>query len=235
MAFIDIDYSIQTNNLLPTNKRKTVYQTLMLIVTYPLQWLNTLWAEVYIRGMFGLSDVWVSSTTYNQGDRVVGLDNSVYESLNTNLNQDPTTTSGYWYRVEDNFVGVEERIKYNAQILTFEYAINKWFGQQGASFAQPPILPDIYITTNVVTPNVFVVGGKEDISSQVYDFDFLAYQYVIDAYTFNQTDYTIWVKSTVYANIQAYAATIGSNADLLIRAFADKYNLAGTIYDIITY
>ena len=235
MAFIDIDYSIQTNNLLPVNKRKTVYQTLMLIVTYPLQWLNTLWAEVYIRGMFGLSDVWVSSTTYNQGDRVVGLDNSVYESLNTNLNQDPTTTSGYWFKIEDNFIGVSERINYNAQILTFDYAINKWFGQQGASFAQPPSLSLIYITTNVVTPNVFVVADNEALSSETYYFALFNYQYVIDSYLFSQTDYTIWVKSTVYANIQAYAATIGSNADLLIRAFANNYNLAGTIYDIQQY
>jgi hypothetical protein len=235
MAYTDLNLTIQINNLLPIRKRLTNYFATLLSLTSPIQLLHDVWQTIYLNGI--VTSVWSSASTYAVNDKVVGLDNAVYQSLvSSNTNNDPTTTSGFWTKIEDNYIGVYERIKYNAQILTFEYALNKWFSQYGAVFQQPPLVPDIYITTNVVVPNVFVVGGLETNSSQSYFYDFANFNYVIDSYTFAQYDFSIWIPLIVYdALLPSEPSGLTTNKSNIVRQFADKYNLAGINYDIQLY
>ena len=225
----NIFYPIVTQNLLPVSKRKTGFLALfdsLFHQTISL-WQN-IWANEYLRGI-DISNAWNSGSTYNVNDIVIGADNQVYQSLvASNTNKNPVSTTGYWWLIETNFIGVYERCAYNAQILTFEYALNKWFR---TTFRQPTGVPDIYIVNNTITPNVFVVGGSESNSSQSYYYNFLNYQYVINSYTFTQYNFTIFIPVAVWT-------ALGSNAtdrNNKVRSFADKYNVIGNIYNIQTY
>ena len=225
----NIFYPIVTQNLLPVSKRKTGFLALFdSLFHQTLSVWQNIWANDYLRGV-DISNAWNSSSTYNQFNVVVGADNQVYQSLvDSNTNNNPTSTTGYWWLIETNFVGVYERCAYNAQILTFEYALNKWFR---TTFRQPPSLSDIYIVNNIITPTVFIVGGLESNSSTSYFYNFLNYQYVIDSYTFTQYKFTIWIPVAVWT-------ALGSNAtdrNNKVRSFADKYNVIGNIYNIQTY
>jgi hypothetical protein len=225
----NIFYPIVTQNLLPVSKRKTGFLALFDILFHDTiaKW-QSVWANNYLRGT-DISNAWVIGSTYNYNDIVVGADNQVYQSLvASNTNHNPTTTTGYWWLVETNFVGVYERIAYNAQILTFEYALNKWFR---TTFRQPPSLPDIYIVNNTITPNVFVVGGLESNSSTSYYYNFLNYQYVID-------NMQVWASGTIYAandivvgsNGSVYQSIAGSNLNHNPTSTTGYWNFIRTSY-----
>lgn len=229
MTPTQILYQVQVNNLLPVRKRTAGMMDYLISLTTPLQWLNNIWSNIYINSGINLSSAWSNSITYNIGDSVVGSDNAVYLSLvNSNINHNPTSTTGYWQKVQDNFISVLERVGFNAQILTLEYALNLWFR---TTFRQPPSTPDIYIQTNPVVPAVFVVGGLESNSSQSYYFDFVNFNYVIDSYTITQYNFTIYIPTAVWT-------ALGSNTtgrDNVVRLFANQYNLAGMLYNIQPY
>jgi len=196
----NINYPTVTKNLLPVRKRKTNFLALFdsLFHNTIALW-NTIWATNYLRGT-DISNAWASGSTYNLNDIVVGADNQVYQSLvASNTNHNPTTTTGYWWLIETNFVGVYERIAYNAQILTFEYALNKWFR---TTFRQPPSLPDIYIVNNTITPNCFVWGGAKP--SVFYYFNFLCSSPIIN-------NMQTWASGTTYA---ANDIVVGSNGSV---------------------
>jgi hypothetical protein len=225
----NINFNTVTKNLLPVSKRKTIFQALFdVLFANTIQSWNFIWANNYLLGT-DISNAWNSGSTYNANDIVVGADNQVYQSLvASNTNHNPVSTTGYWWLVETNFVGVYERIAYNAQILTFEYALNKWFR---TTFRQPTGVPDIYIVNNAVTPHVFVVGASHTNSAQTYYYDFANFQYVINAYSFSQYDFTIFIPVAVWT-------ALGSNAtdrNNKVRSFADKYNVIGNQYNITTY
>lgn len=193
----NIFYPIVTQNLLPVSKRKTGFLALfdsLFHQTISL-WQN-IWANEYLRGI-DISNAWNSGSTYNVNDIVIGADNQVYQSLvASNTNNNPVSTTGYWWLIETNFIGVYERCAYNAQILTFEYALNKWFR---TTFRQPPSLPDIYIVNNTTTPNCFVWGGANP--SVFYYFNFLCSSPIIN-------NMQVWASGTTYA---ANDIVVGSN------------------------
>ena len=79
---------------------------------------------------------WDILVTYNFGDRVIHTNKCVYECTALNpdgtaagvLGTSPTDAFGYfyWTKVNDIFIGANERVKYSAQKLLFEYALNKF-------------------------------------------------------------------------------------------------------------
>lgn len=196
----NINFPVTTQNLLPVNKRKPTYLALFdSLFNQTIALWNTIWANNYLKGT-NITNAWNSGSTYNVNDIVVGKDNQVYQSLvASNIGNDPTTTTGYWWLIENNFVGVYERCAYNAQILTFEYALNKWFR---TTFRQPTALSDIYIVNNQITPNIFIWGGAKP--SIFYYFNFQCSQPIIN-------NMQVWSSATTYA---ANDIVVGSNGSV---------------------
>lgn len=190
----------------------------------PLQYLANLWLGDYRTGSSGVP--WLVGDPYNTGDRVT-YKGSAYESLiDANLGNLPTDQTK-WKLVQENFIGVFERVLYNGNVLPFTFAINKYFGTQ---FRQPNNVSDIYIEVHPKPSAVFTVGGEENISSRV--FTGTSSEFVINAYNFG--DYfnmTIWVPQAVYDALDVDA----NNREQIIRNFADRYIIAGIEYNVDTY
>lgn len=223
MSIYDIDYSKQKVQLLPPDKRYTKTVAWIGILLSPLQYLRDLWFGSYRTG----SDApqWVNTDPYPKYAQVK-YNKIIYESLE-NGNTDVPTTVATWKVVQQNFIGLSERIYYNGQKLVLEWAMNKWFG---TVFRQPPNQSDIYIENNTLDVGVFRVGGVEDISSVT--FSNRSSEFVVNAYSFAVTfNFTIFCPEAVY---NALDPTLTNN-EKIFRAFVDRYVPAGVTYTIQTY
>lgn len=218
----DIDYEVKGVELLPPDKRKRQMIAFIQGLLAPIQWLRDLFIEDYGDG--SSSAQWTAST-YGRG-AVVRYNKSIYESLEDGNTATPADATK-WVMIQDNFIGVNERVLFNGQKIVLEYALNKWFF---TTFRQPPLVSDIYISGAFSLINPFVVGGVEAESSSVYTLG--STEYVIDGYSVTtQYNFTIFIPSAVYTALAADAAT----REKIVRAFADKYVPVGIFYEIQTY
>lgn len=217
----DIDYSKFALQMSVPDKRGPVLLQLLRMLLKPHQWNRDLWFGEYRTGTTAAG---YSAGTYAKYTRVL-YNKVVYESLidgNTDL---PTTSN--WFIVQQNFIGLSERILYNGGCLTLTYALNKWFG---TVYRQPSSLSDIYITTNAVLTPIFRVGATEDQSSSSGAISSSEFVGISDAIT-SQINLSIFVPVAVY---NALDVTMLNN-DKIFRNFADRYIPAGIIYNITTY
>lgn len=229
MPIYDIDYTIQTGNLLPPNKRKPKYLAWLIVLTYPIQWLRNIFFSEYTEG--STAPFWVIHNNYAIGDRVRNAsDHGVYECIVAIVNDliQPSSDPARWIKIADNYVGVREREKYTGQKLSLEFALNKWFR---TTFNQPPGTPDIYITNNVLKVFPFIVGGLESNSSSVVSDELFADSFIVDDYNFGVPAFTIFIPVAVWTALSSNAAA----RDPIVRSFANKYVIAGMTYDIQTY
>jgi hypothetical protein len=167
-----------------------------------------------------------SLNPYNNRDRVK-YGNSIFQSAEDSNTSEPTLSDS-WRLITDNFLGNDFRIKIRGEKIVLEYALNMWFI---STFRQPPLISDIYISTNRISNvDVFRVGASASMSSKVYSNN--SSELVINEYTFtNDANMAINVPIVVYNSLA------GSNdaREAVIRDFADKYINAGLTYKIITY
>lgn len=225
MGIYDVNYSKLGQQMLPPDKRAARQRAWIAAALYPIQWLRDLWLGSYRSGGTGYPP-YINSTTYGKGERVV-YRYSVYESnVSGNLGNDPLNTT-YWTKVQDNFIGVNERIRYTGHVLVLEYALNRYFG---TVFRQPPNVSDIFIQDNVKPQSVFVIGGDEDSSSVIYGDH--SSEVIIDSYSFDAfNNMTIMVPTAVYNALD----TDPLNREKIIRNFADQLIVAGITYDVSIY
>lgn len=224
MSIYDIDYTDVGNQLLPPDKRGAYMRSWVATLFKPLQYLSNLWLNDYRAGSSAAP--FLISTTYAIGDKVL-YKASVYESIVAgNLGHTPPNDA-YWVRVQDNFIGVFERVQYNGNTLILTYALNKYFG---TTFRQPPNVSDIYLQANAKPADVFIVGATEAQSSVVFSNN--SSEFVINGYTF--TDYA---NLTIFMPVAVYNAldTVAANREKIVRNFADRYIVAGIIYQVQTY
>lgn len=223
MGLYDIDFVKFSTNMLPPDKRYSRAIAWLKIITYPLQYLNNLWFRDYRTG--SEANYWSALATYNKYDQVI-YNKIVYESLVGSNTSNPTTVAN-WKVVQQNFIGIFERITYNGQKLVLEYALNKWFG---TTFRQPPSVSDIYVTNNSIGIPVFRSANKEPDSSSVANNN--SSEFVINAYTIAlQYNFDINVPVAVYDALDPSMI----NNEAIFRAFADKYIPSGLTYTIVTY
>lgn len=218
-----IDYSKQSkNDLLPVDYRVEPNISILKSLLKPLQWFNDLFFDSYKTGATATA---YSAGTYNLGDQIL-FNKSVYESL-IDSNTDAPTVSTSWMKIQDSFIGADERVLYTTSRLMLEYALNKWFG---TTFRQPSVgTSDIYITLNVVPTPVFVSGINESESSTVSNLS--SSQYVINDYSFTDINsFDINVPVAVYN-----ALGDAGNRDNIFRSFSNKYVCEGLFYAIVTY
>lgn len=222
MSIYDINFNTLATETLPPDKRFTRMVAFVRILLSPLQYLNNLWFVGYRTGTTAPA---YTSGTYAKYAQVK-YNKIVYESLVAGNTALPTDTTK-WKVVQQNFIGLFERITYNGQKLVLEYALNKWFG---TTFRQPPSVSDIYVSTNSIGIPVFRIGGTESISSSVSNAS--SSEFVINNYTIAvQYNFTIYVPVAVY---NALDSTMLNN-EAIFRSFANKYIPAGLTYNITTY
>lgn len=168
--------------------------------------------------------LWTSGS-YNRKD-LVRYGKSIFQANETTT--DEPTFSAAWNLVSNNFLGNDFRLKIRGEKLNLEFALNTWFS---TTFRQPPLISDIYLTTNeIFSAPIFRVGVLENESSIVYA-DF-SNEFVINAYSFLQQYNLI-----IFVPVAVYNALGLSNdiRDSIIKAFADKYINAGITYNLTTY
>lgn len=213
-------------NFLPSKKRKTIFVAFAKVLLKPLQILyNTIFGT--FKSGNNAAD-WNNATAYVVGNQVKYIDKANYQCWVAHTNKIPTDTA-YWFKIQDKFVGIEPRMKYNAQHLLFEWLLNEWFG---TTFVNTPGASDIYITNNTVIDTAFWVGITESESS-VVSYNNVDISGWIQAENLNNTVYyfTINVPISVWTALD----TDITNRNKIISTFADNYVYAGINYDITTY
>lgn len=217
MAIYDYDNEIVAEQLTPPTLRESKFLAWLYVITKPIQNFWSLIFQDYKIGSnytdFGFF------TQYYVGDRVLFADKAIYECIKNSLNNS-CLDNVFWTKVNDIFIGTDERVKYSAQKLLFEYALNKFFITSG-----------IYITNNFIDVGDVFVMDTDSTESSVMPLDSFYQEDYIDltaTYASGIYDYTIFVPISDYT-------TLGASANAIIRTFADKYNLAGMQYDIQTY
>ena len=218
MSIYQIDVNYVANQLTPPKLRKPKLTAWLKVLVSPLLKFNQNSFIAYKEGDSSLD--YDSFTIYNFGDRVRWTDKSIYEAKKSFFGgTDPSNTS-HWTKVNDIFIACDERIKYSSQKILFEYALNKYFITSG-----------IYITNNFVgAGNTFVMNESSTSNSlmpdkSVYQVDYLG---TTTHYATSIFDYTINFPIADYA-------ALGTDAENIIRSFADKYNLSGMRYNILTF
>jgi hypothetical protein len=148
----------------------------------------------------------------------------------------PTNTN-FWFKIQDNFVGIEPRCKYNAQHILFEWALNEWFG---TAFVNTPGASDIFIGPGSPSDVVLYVGFTE-VNSSLIVYGNGEAQTFIQAINIANTgdEFSINVPIAVANALTTETANtvpnISANRENIIRQIADLYNYAGITYDVITY
>lgn len=223
MSIYDVDFNQIVVQAAPPDKRYPFSVAWYKALVKPIQWLRDLWMGSYRTG--STATAWISGVTYNKYDRVQ-YKQKVYESL-IDANTDAPTVQTSWMVVQENFIGVFERVLYTGNKLIFEYAINKYFG---STFRQPPNVSDIYTTVTAKPYSVFIVGGIEGISSVVFSNN--SSQFVINQYVFSPfANMTIHVPVALFNSLDPDPL----NCERIIRNYADQYIIAGIIYNVVTY
>jgi hypothetical protein len=221
-------------NFLPPKKRLPIYKAWVKTLVKPLQVLYNTMFGTFKDG--NTAPLWVTATAYAVGDQVQYEDKSVYECWVANTGELPTNTD-YWFKIQDKFVGIEPRCKYNAQHLLFEWALNEWFG---TTFVNVPGASDIYIDITGANIGAFLVGYTPTESSYVV-FD----EPEASGYIQAENLTTVAISFTIYVPLAVANAltnetpntvpNISANRENIIRQIADLYTYAGINYNVITY
>lgn len=225
MSLFELDTDYVSEQLTPPKLRKDKQLSWLKVLLSPLDRLFNIDFKDYTLG--AVYDAFDISTPYVISDRVIWTDKRIYECIAPSLGFLPSDTT-YWLLIQDNFIGVDERIKYNSQKLLFEYALNRFF--------LVDVLPadQIFITNNFVTASNNFVMDNQSTSSSNMPLD-SAYQedFMDDVPTYNSDiyDYTINVPVAVFNALGSNTA----NRENAIRNFADLYNLSGMQYNVVTY
>lgn len=152
MSFYDFNTDQLAVDLFPPDKRAAENIGLLRGLLKGVQWSRDLILGGYKTGSNAMP---YAPGFYNKYDQVI-YKKSVYYSLvanNASTPDDPTK----WLLIQPNFIGVDERVRFNGQSIVLEYAINKRFG---GTFRPPPSASpsDIYFTLVGAVPFGFLVG-----------------------------------------------------------------------------
>jgi len=216
----DIYFNQQAIDQFPPDKRDPQPLALMQSLLTAAQWCRDL-----VLGSFktGSTAPVYSAGAYNIYDQVK-YGKSIYECITDGTTNDPTNTTD-WRLIQENFIGVDERIKYNGQKIVLEWALNTQFD---GVFRQPAtgLDSDIYITNIAAVLAGFRIGEDEsgtDVSSIGED---TSSDSIGGAYPFVQLN---------NFQINFLASLFALTNEEAVRNFVDKYIPIGLNYTIVTY
>lgn len=219
MSIYNFDINQAASDLMPPALRKPKHIAWLKVILKPFTYMYDLFKDYKDGGGY---PPYVGGF-YQPGNRIVYTDGQVYEAIATSIGI-PPTDSAYWVKYLGNFIGANERVNYNAQYSVFTYALNKWFQIAAAD-------PKIYITTNA-TSSHFMMGQTSAFSSTMASNSIFQTYFMGNVYTPTQFDFTIYFPIATY---NALPGGTNANKTKIIQTFVNKYKIAGTNYNIITY
>lgn len=227
MSLYDVDYNNVWQQNTPQILRGQVQLAWGKVLLKPLQYLHDLIFTDYANGSFYPNfDI---TSAYTLSDRVIYIDRGVYECNSGTTAGIVPFNLNYWRKINDNYIGANERVLYNANKIVYEYALNRWF-QTGISNPSPG--NGIYIDTLTASTIAFLMGNSGPTSSVLYNSSKLSTSYLVNYYSgSNSSDYLIWVPNAIY-NALGPNDTFRTNT---VRSIADKYNIAGMLYSVSGY
>jgi signal peptidase I len=174
-----------------------------------------------------------SVKTFVLGDTIKYVDRSVYYCIVENTNGVPPVNFTYWEKLQDNFIGLDERIATTAQVIVLENILNKWFG---TSFNYPTAVNDVFLSSNIVDTDSFFYGVDEDESSSVYLTDSIQLDAINLGYADVEFNYDVNIPLAVYDGLSPDEATgYTTTKTAIASSFVSKYNQAGITFQIVTY
>lgn len=125
-----------SEELTPPAIRKVKMMAWLRVLIRPIKYVSDLFFNDFCKGA-NYAD-YNNATVYIKYDRVVWSDLAVYElKVSTSTGVNPTgdsLSSTNWRKIQDYFIGVDERVRFNGQLIVFEYAINKHFRVTSAPY-----------------------------------------------------------------------------------------------------
>lgn len=234
MGFYNINFNQQIFNLLSPKKRKAVNFAWLKVFSRWLQFWND---NVYIDFSDGCNyATYISTSPYLKGTIVQNIlgaskDNGIYKALENIIAGELPGVSSKWFKINNDYIGVSERIRYNSRKVVFEWALNRRF--KGV-FSYTPNASEIYITRNIVDTTAFYWGYDDTESSYFYvdnSVDTAQFFGLDPGFSVISDHYTINVKNSIWLLLGPDATT----REGVVRAFADQYNILGIKYSVINY
>jgi hypothetical protein len=179
--------------LTPAQLRRTKMMAWLRVILRPVKYISDLFIDDFCKGSTYAD--YNNAATYVIYDRVIWQDRSVYElRVATATGIDPTGNSASsvtWLKVQDNFIGVDERVRYNGQLIVFEYAINRWFRVSAAPYiyCDPIVVGAVNYFVNINVPAaVYATLGPNNTArdNRIKEF---ADKYILAAYVLVITPY----------------------------------------------
>ena len=125
-----------SEELTPPQLRRPAFINWLRVLLRPIKWLADNFNNDYVKG--SSAPDYNNATTYTKYDRVVWKDFGVYE-LRVSTSSGVSPTGDYlsptnWYKIQDNFLGVNERARTNGQLIVLAYIMNKQFRVTSAPY-----------------------------------------------------------------------------------------------------
>jgi hypothetical protein len=142
----------------------------------------------------------------------------------------PTNTN-YWYKILDDYIGLNERSNYSAQKVMLEYALNRRFSPTTITPPFSASIPSIYITNNANDPVIlWSAPASTDTFTYTAPNSSISFWYSIKGNPTIATvyNYTIHVPTAVVT---------GTTPEFiyLVTQEANKYGLAGLNFNVVIY
>lgn len=228
-----INFNALFSNLNIPKLRTTIHTAWLYILANPLTLVQSWWNKRLNGSSYTVFNPTNDYTIYNY----VQYGRASYQCILTptiGLHPLPTNTT-YWYKILDDYIGINERSKYSAQKVMLEYALNRRFSP---STITPPFsssIRSIYITTNSVTTSNILYSAPSNTNT----FSWVApnssttfYYNILGNPSFTtQYNFTIYIPSGIVSQI----ASTWAEAQYIIAQETNKYSLSGMFYNIIQY
>lgn len=233
MSIYDINYNNIVGNLLPPQLRIESIKKWLYALLSPVQWLRDRFFYNYVdSGIYIYCDGITPLIVNDSGTLVRFIDNSVWETQIDNVDTsiyNPTigqTTNvdgnTIWIKIQDDFIGINERLMYSNQKMLFEYLLNNYFKHYDGG-------DKIVISTLDLSHNMFEIAEEDVYSAVVAEFDVDSLFWVSDGDEENvEFNFIIYVPEQV-------SIDLGINYEKIISQVVDKYNYMGLIYKIEIY
>ena len=233
MSIYDINYNNVVGNMFAHFLRTASLLKWMYALISPIQWLRDRFFYNYVNSDLYVYCDGVTPLIINYaGTLVKFIDNSLWETQIDNVDTsvyNPTigqvsdiNGNTIWIKIQDDFVGLNERVMYSNQKMLFEYLLNNYFKHDISA-------NNIYINTNDISHNMVEIA-EEDVDSFVIaqnDIDSLYWisEWDVEKQEFN---FKIFVPTLI-------ATQLGTNYQQIISQIVDRYNYFGLIYNYLIY
>lgn len=146
------------------------------------------------------------------------------------------TNETYWYKILDDYIGLNERSKYSSQKVMLEFALNRRFSPLTITPPFGPSANSIYIENNLINKTPILWSAPAGTNTQSWTAPNSSVNFWYSTYgnpLINITSYnfTVYVPSAIHSSIDSNPV----EANYIISQEIDIYNTAGMLYEIQTY